>query len=99
MLEERLTDDPYATHAAIHSLNQWIDEVWSFNYKDRIFATPVISLPIVEKAIEELNWAYERGARVVLVRPAPVPGFTHVAGSVPMSQPLPDSSDLALARL
>ena len=75
LLEERMRDDPELIHVVVHSLNQWIDEVWSFNYKDRIFATPVISLPIVEKAIEELNWVYERGARVVLVRPAPVPGF------------------------
>jgi predicted TIM-barrel fold metal-dependent hydrolase len=75
LLEERMRDDPELIHVVVHSLNQWIDDVWSFNYKDRIFATPVISLPIVEKAIEELNWAYERGARVVLVRPAPVPGF------------------------
>jgi predicted TIM-barrel fold metal-dependent hydrolase len=36
---------------------------------------PVISLPIVEKAIEELDWVVERGARCILVRPAPVPGF------------------------
>jgi predicted TIM-barrel fold metal-dependent hydrolase len=75
LLEERMRDDPELIHVVVHSLNQWIDDVWSFNYKDRIFATPVISLPIVEKAIDELNWVYERGARVVLVRPAPVPGF------------------------
>jgi predicted TIM-barrel fold metal-dependent hydrolase len=75
LLEERMRDDPELIHVVVHSLNQWIEDVWSFNYKDRIFATPVISLPIVEKAIEELNWVYERGARVVLVRPAPVPGF------------------------
>jgi predicted TIM-barrel fold metal-dependent hydrolase len=35
----------------------------------------VISLPIVDKAIEELDWVLERGARTILVRPAPVPGF------------------------
>ena len=75
LLEERMRDDPELIHVVVHSLNQWIDDVWSFNYKDRIFATPVISLPIVDKAIEELNWVYERGARAVLVRPAPVPGF------------------------
>ena len=75
LLEERMRDDPELIHVVVHSLNQWIEDVWSFNYKDRIFATPVISLPIVEKAIEELNWVYERGARAVLVRPAPVPGF------------------------
>ena len=29
----------------------------------------------MDKAIAELDWAVERGARVILVRPAPVPGF------------------------
>jgi predicted TIM-barrel fold metal-dependent hydrolase len=49
-------------------------ETWQFSYEDRIFATPVITLPIVEKAIEELEWVVERGARAILIRPAPVPG-------------------------
>ncbi len=75
LVEERMRDDPELIHAVVHSLNQWIDETWSFNYKDRIYTTPVISLPIVEKAIEELEWCLERGARAILVRPAPVPGF------------------------
>ncbi len=35
----------------------------------------MITLPIVDRAIEELEWVVERGAKVVLVRPAPVPGF------------------------
>jgi predicted TIM-barrel fold metal-dependent hydrolase len=75
LLEERMKDDPELTHAAIHSLNQWIYEDWQFDYEDRIFSTPVITLPIVEKAIEELEWVVERGARVVLIRPAPAWGF------------------------
>jgi predicted TIM-barrel fold metal-dependent hydrolase len=75
LLEERLRDDPDATHAVIHSLNQWMYETWQFNYENRIFSTPVITLPIVDKAIEELEWVVERGAKVVLIRPAPVPGF------------------------
>ena len=75
LLEERMRDDPELTHAAIHSLNEWLYEEWSFNYEDRIFTTPVITLPIVEKAIEELEWCLERGAKTVLIRPAPVPGF------------------------
>jgi predicted TIM-barrel fold metal-dependent hydrolase len=50
-------------------------ETWQFNYAGRIFATPVITLPIVERAIEELEWAAERGARCVLIRPAPVPAL------------------------
>src|SRR5437763_2779746 len=77
VLEERLRDRPDATHAVIHALNQWLYEEWQFNYEgiDRIFTTPVITLPIVERAIEELEWVAERGARVVLIRPAPVPGY------------------------
>lgn len=75
LLEERMRDDPELTHVAIHSLNEWLYETWKFNYEDRIFTTPVITLPIVEKAIEELEWCVERGAKVVLIRPAPVPGL------------------------
>jgi predicted TIM-barrel fold metal-dependent hydrolase len=48
---------------------------WTFDYEHRIFAVPVVTLPIVEKAIEELEWVVERGARIILVRPAPVPGL------------------------
>ena len=75
LVEERMRDDPALTHVAIHSLNEWLHEEWSFNYEDRIFTTPIITLPIVEKAIEELQWVVERGAKVVLIRPAPVPGY------------------------
>src|SRR3954447_12031643 len=32
LLEERLRDDPEATHAVIHSLNEWMYEEWTFNY-------------------------------------------------------------------
>jgi predicted TIM-barrel fold metal-dependent hydrolase len=75
LVEERMKDDPELTHDVIHALNQWMHETWSFNYQERIFATPVITLPIVDRALEELQWCLERGARTVLVRPAPVPGF------------------------
>lgn len=75
LLEERMRDDPELTHAVIHSLNEWLHEQWSFNYGDRIFTTPVITLPIVARAVEELEWVVERGAKAILVRPAPVPGY------------------------
>ena len=75
LLEERMRDDPDLTHAVVHALNQWIHDEWTFNYYDRIFATPIITLPIVEKAVEELEWCLERGARCVLIRPAPAWGL------------------------
>jgi len=75
LVEERLRDDPDAIHAVVHSLNQWMHEQWTFNYEDRIFPVPVITLPIVEEAIKELQWVVERGAKIILIRPAPVPGL------------------------
>ncbi|MYH92744.1 MAG: amidohydrolase [Acidimicrobiaceae bacterium] len=75
LLEERMRDDPDLTHVIVHSLNEWIYDEWTFNYHDRIFATPIITLPIVEKAIEELEWCLERGARCILIRPAPAWGL------------------------
>ncbi len=75
LIEERMRDDPDMTHAVVHSLNQWLDEEWGFDHEGRIFTTPVITLPVVEKAIEELEWVVERGARVILVRPAPAWGY------------------------
>ncbi|KPM52760.1 amidohydrolase [Frankia sp. R43] len=75
LLEDRLRDDPRATHIVVHALNQWMHEQWTFNYENRIFATPVITLPIVSEAIKELEWIVERGAKIILIRPAPVPGF------------------------
>jgi predicted TIM-barrel fold metal-dependent hydrolase len=75
LLEEKMRDDPDLCHAAIHALNRWLLDEWTFNYEDRIFATPVIALPIVEKAIEELEWCLDHGARAVLIRPAPAWGL------------------------
>ncbi|GAA5060409.1 amidohydrolase family protein [Nocardia callitridis] len=75
LLEERMRDDPELIHAVVHSLNEWLLDTWSFNHSDRIYTVPVISLPIVEKAIAELDWVVENGAKAILVRPAPVPGL------------------------
>ena len=75
LVEQRLKDDPEAIHAIVTALNHWMYETWSFNYEDRIFATPVITMCIVERALEELEWLIERGARCILIRPAAVPGW------------------------
>src|SRR6201993_3982875 len=74
LVEERMKDDPALIHDVIHALNEWMYETWTFNYEGRIFPVPIITLPIVERALAELEWVLERGARTVLVRPAPVPG-------------------------
>jgi len=75
VLEERLVDDPVATHVLVHAFNQWMLEHWSFDVDQRIFPVPVVTLPIVDRAIEELEWLVERGAKIILIRPATVPDF------------------------
>lgn len=74
LIEERSAPNPALTHVMIHALNEWMHEHWSFNYEGRIFATPVITLPIVDEAIKEFHWCLERGMKTFLMRPAPVPG-------------------------
>jgi predicted TIM-barrel fold metal-dependent hydrolase len=75
LIEERMRDEPDMTHAVIHALNEWIYETWQFDHAGRIFATPVITPGVVDKAIAELEWVATRGARAVLVRPAPAWGY------------------------
>jgi predicted TIM-barrel fold metal-dependent hydrolase len=75
LIEERLRDDPPATHAVVHALNQWMHEHWTYHYEGRIFTVPIIALPILDEALAELEWVIERGARAIMVRPAPVPGL------------------------
>jgi predicted TIM-barrel fold metal-dependent hydrolase len=75
LLEERLADDPKATHVVIHALNQWMHEHWTFDFEGRIFPTPIVTLPILDEALRELDWVLDHGARAILVRPAPVPDY------------------------
>ena len=74
VLEERVADDPDVAVTVIHALNQWMHEHWSFVYSDAIFATPIISLAAgVGPALAELQYVAERGAKIFLIRVAPVP--------------------------
>ena len=71
-MEQALVRDPEALVAAFHAFNRWLDEDWGLHYHDRIFSAPYITLVDVDAAVAELEWAIERGARIVNVRAAPV---------------------------
>jgi len=73
LIEEHMKADLEATHAVFHAYNQWLLEDWTFDYEGRIIPTPAITLPDINLALAELDWCLERGARTVLIRPAPVP--------------------------
>jgi predicted TIM-barrel fold metal-dependent hydrolase len=72
LYEELLKHDPEAVAITFRAFNQWIHEDWGFSHRDRIFAAPYISLARLDDAIFELEWALERGARIICLRPAAV---------------------------
>lgn len=72
LYEELLKHDTEAVKVQFTAFNRWLDEDWGCNYKDSIFAAPYISLCDVDWACAELEWALERGATVVCMRPAAI---------------------------
>jgi predicted TIM-barrel fold metal-dependent hydrolase len=115
-VEEALKHDVDATMASVHAFNLWLDEDWGFDRPDhRIIAAPIISLADPEKAVAEVEFVLARGARLILVRPAPVPGVVKprslgdplhdpvwarlAEAGVPVGFHLSDSGYLAIAAL
>jgi predicted TIM-barrel fold metal-dependent hydrolase len=72
LVEHSAAEDPELTGALLHTLNQWMLEHWSFVYAERVYSTPVITLGIVDNALRELEYVLNNGAKVALIKPAPV---------------------------
>jgi predicted TIM-barrel fold metal-dependent hydrolase len=68
--EELLTGDPAACCVTFRAFNRWLAEDWGLRYRDRIFAGPYLTLADPQWAVEELTWALDQGARLVVMRPA-----------------------------
>ena len=68
--EEPLRHDVDAVTALFTAFNRWVEEDWGFAHRDRLFAAPYITLADVDWACAELEWALDRGARTVVMRPA-----------------------------
>ena len=68
--EELLVHDPFAVCATFRAFNRWVEDDWGFWYRDRIYAAPYLTLADVDWAVEELELAIDRGARMVVMRPA-----------------------------
>ncbi len=74
-VEEALKHDVGATMATLSAFNSWLDEDWGFARPDgRIVSAPMLSLADPEAAVAELDRVLAMGARIVHLRPAPVPG-------------------------
>ena len=82
--EEELKHDPEAVAVLFRAFNRWVEEDWGFEYQDRIFAAPYITLADLDFACSELEWALDHGARTVVMRPA---APTTVDGQRPPTDP------------
>ena len=72
-VEEALRGDIPATMASLSAFNRWLEDDWGYSYEDRLIAAPMLSLADPDAAVAEVERLIERGARIVHVRPAPVP--------------------------
>ncbi len=82
--EEELRHDPEAVAVLFRAFNRWVAEDWGFDYQDRIFAAPYVTLADLEFACSELEWALDKGARTIVMRPA---APTTVLGQRPPTDP------------
>jgi predicted TIM-barrel fold metal-dependent hydrolase len=72
LVEENLKDDPELTMVALRAFNEWLYEQWTYDFHGRIFPTPIVNPCILDQGIAELERVLDRGAKTVLLRPAPV---------------------------
>jgi hypothetical protein len=73
-VEEALAHDIPATVASLRAFNRWLEDDWGFGADGRVIAVPMISLAHPEAAAAEVDDLAGRGARMIHIRPAPVPG-------------------------
>ena len=71
-MEQSLEHDQPALLAAWTAFNRWLAEDWSFNYQDRLYSAPYITLSDVDHAISELEFALDNDARLINIRPSPI---------------------------
>ncbi|MFI0406837.1 amidohydrolase family protein [Actinomadura sp. 3N508] len=74
-VEQGLRHDPEAAMHCIGAFNRWLEEDWGFSYQDRIFGAPLLSLADPDAALVELRSLLDRGARLIHLRPAPIPSI------------------------
>ncbi|EEA01814.1 amidohydrolase 2 [Burkholderia sp. H160] len=75
VIEERLGDRAEVVSALFHAMNQWTVEEVGLAHANRLFPVSMVHLGDVDAAVKELDYLLANGARVVGVRPAPVPGI------------------------
>jgi predicted TIM-barrel fold metal-dependent hydrolase len=70
-IENRTRHDPALLAAHVEAFNRWLADTWSFDYGQRIFSPAIMSLVDADFAVRQLEFALERGARLVQLLPGP----------------------------
>ena len=70
-MEGPMQPDIEASIEILRAFNRWLDDDWGFAYQNRIFAAPFLTLSDLDRAVLELEWCIDRGARVVTLRNGP----------------------------
>jgi predicted TIM-barrel fold metal-dependent hydrolase len=73
-VEHFMKDDVVATYANVRAFNRWLEDDWGYAHRDRIYASPILSLLDLDLAVAELDRVLAAGARVVHLRPGPAAG-------------------------
>ncbi|MHB1582738.1 MAG: amidohydrolase family protein [Acidimicrobiales bacterium] len=71
-MEGPMQPDIEASVEVLAAFNRWLEEDWGFAYRDRIFGVPFLTLSDLDRALVELEWCLDHGARVVTIRNGPV---------------------------
>ena len=72
LYEQAMSHDIEALCVLTEGFNRWLDEDWALTYQGRLFCAPYLTLADVDWACRELEWALERDARVLVMRPSPI---------------------------
>ncbi len=93
LYEELIKDDTDAVVTLMQAFNRWILDDWTYNYGDRIYAAPYISMASVDAARAEVDKVLGLGAQVLVMRPAPA------ATRLGLRSPFGESFDPVWARI
>lgn len=73
-IEMEMRSEPEVLHANLRAFNRYVAEDWGWDYENRIFSVPLLSLADLDLAVSELDRVLAEGARIVHLTPAPING-------------------------
>lgn len=59
--------------AVLHAYNNYMLDEWKFDFEDRLYSAPILSLWDLDWAVKEAKWLVENGCRMVVLPMGPGP--------------------------